>query len=200
MLEVRRPPAVRAGRPLHGIRVALDPGHPPAGATGPTGAYEGDAVLAVARQAAALFERAGAQVVLLRNDTLPLELVERTRAAEAANADLLISVHANALPDGVNPWVNSGTSVYYFHLRAVPLARHVNRALVRRFGVRDLGIGRGDLALARPTWMPAILTEGLFMMVPEQEAVLISPEGQHRYAQALVEGTRAFLEEWARAR
>ncbi|HEX9632001.1 MAG TPA: N-acetylmuramoyl-L-alanine amidase [Gemmatimonadales bacterium] len=200
MLEVRRPPVVRAGRPLEGIRVALDPGHPPAGATGPTGTFEGDAVLAVARQAAALFERAGARVVLLRNDTLPLGLVERTRAAEAADADLLISVHANALPDGVNPWVNSGTSVYYFHPRAVRFARHVNRALVRRFGFRDLGIGRGDLALARPTWMPAILTEGLFMMVPEQEAVLISPEGQRRYAEGLVEGTRAFLEAWARAR
>jgi N-acetylmuramoyl-L-alanine amidase len=200
MLEIRRPPAVRAGRPLEGIVIALDPGHPPAGATGPTGTFEGDAVLAVARRAVELFERAGARVVLLRNDTLPLGLVERVRAAEAANADILISVHANALPDGVNPWVNSGTSVYYFHPRAIPFARHVNRALVRQFGFRDLGIGRGDLALARPTWMPAILTEGLFMMVPEQEAVLISAEGQRRYAEGLVEGTRAFLEAWARAR
>jgi N-acetylmuramoyl-L-alanine amidase len=200
MLEIRRPPVVRAGRPLDGIVVALDPGHPPAGATGPTGTYEGDAVLAVARAAVALFERAGARVVLLRDDTLPLGLIERTRAAEAANADVLISIHANALPDGVNPWVNSGTSVYYFHPRAAPFARHVNRALVRRFGFRDLGIGRGDLALARPTWMPAILTEGLFMMVPDEEAVLISPEGQRRYAEGLVEGTRAFLEAWTRGR
>lgn len=200
MLEIRRPPPVRTERPLDGIVVALDPGHPPAGATGPTGTYEGDAVLAVARVAKDLFERAGARVVLLRDDTLPLELAERTSAAEAANADLLISVHANALPDGVNPWVNSGTSVYYFHPRAVPFARHVDRALVRRLGVRDLGIGRGDLALARPTWMPAILTEGLFMMLPDQEALLISPEGQRQYAEGLVEGTRAFLAAWARTR
>jgi N-acetylmuramoyl-L-alanine amidase len=200
LLEIRRPPTVRAGRPLDGLVVALDPGHPPAGATGPTGTYEGDAMLGVARRAAGLFERAGARVVLLRNDTLPLGLLERVRAAEAANADLLISVHANALPDGVNPWVNSGTSVYYFHPRAIPFARHVNRALVRRFGFRDLGIGRGDLALARPTWMPAILTEGLFMMVPDQEAVLISADGQRRYAEGLVAGAAAFLESWARAR
>jgi N-acetylmuramoyl-L-alanine amidase len=199
MLEIRRPPVVRADHPFDGIVVALDPGHPPAGATGPTGTFEGDVVLAVVRAAAGLFERAGARVVLLRDDTLPLGLVERTRAAEAANAHLLISVHANALPDGVNPWVNSGTSVYYFHPRAVPFARYVNRALVQRFGVRDLGIGRGDLALARPTWMPAILTEGLFMMLPAQEAVLISAEGQRRYAEGLVEGTRGFLLERARS-
>jgi N-acetylmuramoyl-L-alanine amidase len=41
--------------------------------------------------------------------------------------------------------------------------------------------------------MPAILTEGLFMMLPDQEAVLISAEGQRRYAQGLVEGAAAFL-------
>jgi N-acetylmuramoyl-L-alanine amidase len=48
--------------------------------------------------------------------------------------------------------------------------------------------------------MPSILTEGLFLMLPEQEAVLISPEGQHRYAEGLVRGTRAFLERRAGAR
>jgi len=193
LLEVRRPPQIDPRHPLAGIRIALDPGHPPAGATGPTGTYEGDVVLAVARAAVPLFERAGAEVILLRNDTAALALAARPRAAEAADADLLISIHANALPDGVNPFVNGGTSVYYYHPRAVAFARLVNRALVRQFGFRDLGIGRGDLALARPTWMPAILTEGLFMMLPDQEAVLISPEGQRRYAQGLVEGTAAFL-------
>ncbi len=198
LLELRRPPRIDARHPLKGIRVALDPGHPPAGATGATGTYEGDVVLAVARAALPLFERAGAEVLLLRDDSLPLGLAARPRAAEAGAADLLISIHANALPDGVNPFVNSGTSVYYFHPRAVTFAREVNRALVRAFGFRDLGIGRGDLALTRPTWMPAILTEGLFMMLPDQEAVLISSEGQRQYAQALVDGTAAFLAAWAR--
>jgi N-acetylmuramoyl-L-alanine amidase len=197
LLEIRRPPRIDPRHPLRGIRVALDPGHPPAGATGPTGTYEGQVVLAVARAAVPLFERLGAEVLLLRNDSLPLSLAARPRAAEAGDADLLISIHANALPDGVNPFVNSGTSTYYFHPRAVPFAREVNRALVGAFGFRDLGIGRGDLALVRPTWMPAILTEGLFMMLPDQEAVLISPAGQRHYAEALVEGTAAFLAAWA---
>jgi len=200
LLEIRRPPRIDPKHPLAGIRIALDPGHPPAGATGPTGTYEGNVVLAVARAAAPLFERAGAEVVLLRTDTLPLALAERPRAAEAADADLLISIHANAFPDGVNPFVNSGTSVYYYHPRAVQFARLVDRALVRHLGFRDLGIGRGDLALARPTWMPAILTEGLFMMLPDQESLLISPAGQRRYAEGLVAGTAAFLAARARGR
>jgi N-acetylmuramoyl-L-alanine amidase len=200
LLDIRRPPRIDPRHPLRGIRVALDPGHPPAGATGPTGTYEGEVNLAVARAAGPLFERIGAEVLLLRTDRQPLGLAARTRAAEDADADLLISIHANALPDGVNPFVNGGTSTYYFHPRAVTFAREVNRAMVRAFGFRDLGIGRGDLALVRPTWMPAILTEGLFMMLPDQEALLISPAGQRLYAGALVEGTAAFLAAWARPR
>jgi N-acetylmuramoyl-L-alanine amidase len=66
---------------------------------------------------------------------------------------------------------------------------------VRRLGVRDLGFGRGDLALVRTTWMPSILTEGLFIMVPEQEAALRSARGQRLYAEAVVEGIRRFLRE-----
>jgi N-acetylmuramoyl-L-alanine amidase len=193
LLDIRRPPRIDPRQPLRGLLVALDAGHPPAGTTGPTGAYEADVMLAVVRAAVPLFERAGARVLMVRPDSAPLGLVDRVRIAEDADADLLISVHANALPDGVNPFVNGGTSVYYFHPRAVEFARAVDRALVGGFGFRDLGIGRGDLALARPTWMPAILTEGLFLMLPEQEAVLVSPEGQRRYAAALVDGTRAFL-------
>jgi len=63
----------------------------------------------------------------------------------------------------------------------------------------DLGIGRGDLALVRGTWMPSILTEGLFMMLPDQEAALRSAEGRRRYAQAVVDGLRDYLKESAAA-
>jgi N-acetylmuramoyl-L-alanine amidase len=45
--------------------------------------------------------------------------------------------------------------------------------------------------------MPAALTEGLFLMLPDQEAVLMSDEGQCRYARGVVEGIAAFLREWA---
>jgi N-acetylmuramoyl-L-alanine amidase len=69
----------------------------------------------------------------------------------------------------------------------------VQRALVRHLGLRDLGVGRGDLALVRPTWTPAILAEGLFMMVPDQEAALRSVEGQRMYALGVFEGIREFL-------
>jgi N-acetylmuramoyl-L-alanine amidase len=45
--------------------------------------------------------------------------------------------------------------------------------------------------------MPAVLTEGLFMILPEQEAALRSPEGIRRYAEAVRDGLRSFLRERA---
>ena len=198
LLEIRRPPRIDRARPLAGRTIVLDPGHPPLGAKGPTGLWEPVATLAVALKAKALLEHAGATVLLTRADSTPLELYPRTRFAEQHDADVLVSIHANALPDGVNPFTNGGTSVYYFQPRSALLARELDRALVAELGVRDLGMGRGDYALARPTWMPAALTEGLFIMLPDQEAMLGSEEGQGRYARAIVRGIENFLRDRAR--
>jgi N-acetylmuramoyl-L-alanine amidase len=45
--------------------------------------------------------------------------------------------------------------------------------------------------------MPSILTEGLYMIVPEQEAALRSPEGQRLYAQGVFDGVERFLRQAA---
>jgi N-acetylmuramoyl-L-alanine amidase len=198
LLEIRRPPVINPRRPLAGRTIVLDPGHPPVGARGPSGLWEPVATLAVAQQAKRLLEQAGATVLLTRTDSNPVELFPRTRFAEEHDADVLVSIHANALPDGVNPFVNNGTSVYYFHPRSAALARSLDRALVAELGVHDLGMGRGDYALVRDPWMPSALTEGLFMMIPEQEAMLASPEGQLRYARGIARGIEDFLREMAR--
>jgi N-acetylmuramoyl-L-alanine amidase len=193
LLDVRRPPPARPGHSLKGYLIAVDPGHPPGGSTGPTGLREAEANLGIGLEVKRLLEAAGARVFITRTEDVPIELWPRVEAAERAGADLLVSIHNNALPDGVNPLTNRGASVYYNHPRSVPLARAVQTELVRRLGVRDLGVGRGDLALVRTTWMPSILTEGLFMIVPEQEAALRSPRGRRLYAEAVVEGIRRFL-------
>lgn len=195
LLDVRRPPPRRPGGSLKGYLIAVDPGHPPGGATGPTGLREAEANLGIGLEVKRLLEQAGARVFITRTEDVPIDLWPRLEAAERAGADLLVSIHNNAIPDGVNPLTNSGSSVYYNHPRSMALARAVQGELVRRLGVRDLGVGRGDLALVRTTWMPAILTEGLFMIVPEQEAALRSARGQRLYAEAVVEGIRRFLRE-----
>ncbi len=193
LLEIRRPPAIDPQAPLRGRVIVIDPGHPPAGATGVTGLTEAEANLGIALVLRDLLAQEGARVLLTREDPRPLDLWPRIQFAERADAELLLSIHNNALPDGINPFTSSGSSVFYNHPRAIPLARAIQRRFVARLGTRDLGIARGDLALARPTWMPAVLTEGLFMMIPEHEAALRSEEGRREYAMAVREGVRAFL-------
>ncbi|HYX83139.1 MAG TPA: N-acetylmuramoyl-L-alanine amidase [Gemmatimonadales bacterium] len=195
LLEIRRPPVIDPRRPLAGRTIVIDPGHPPVGAHGPSGLWEPVATLAVSKQIKALLEQGGATVLLTRTDSNPIDLFPRTHFAEVHDADVLVSIHANALPDGVNPFVNNGTSVYYFHPRSAALARALDRALVRELGTRDLGMGRGDYALVRNPWFPSALTEGLFMMIPEQEALLASPEGQLRYARGVAKGIEDFFRE-----
>jgi len=193
LLEIRRPPTINLEAPLRGRRIVVDAGHPPGGSTGPTRLTEAEANLAVARRLGTLLERAGATVIQTRRGEAPMELWPRIRLADSLSADLLISIHNNALPDGVNPFTNNGTTVFYNHPRSLPLARAVQGALVERLGLPDLGVARGDLAMARPTWMPAILVEGMFMIIPEQEAALRTPAGQARYAEGVAEGIRRFL-------
>ncbi|MFI5235183.1 MAG: N-acetylmuramoyl-L-alanine amidase [Gemmatimonadales bacterium] len=193
VFELRRPPVIDAAHPFRGRRIVIDPGHPPLGATGPTGFREAEANLAVAFELRRLLESAGATVLMTRTSDSAVDLYPRVHFADSVNAELLISIHNNAFPDGVDPFLNAGTSSYYNQPRSLPWVRETQRALGRELGIQDLGFGRGDLAMVRPTWMPAILTEGMFLMIPEQENALRSAAGQHRYAQAVFDGMRAFL-------
>jgi N-acetylmuramoyl-L-alanine amidase len=196
VVRVRRPPPLGGRHPLRGLVVAVDPGHPPGGATGPTGLTEAEANLAVALRLAPMLERAGARVVLTRTDDRALGLYERAQIAEAAGAHLFVSVHQNGFPDGVDPFASAGTSTFYFHAHAEPLARAFQAELLGEFRLRDLGVGRASLAvLRRLTWMPAVLTESMFMMVPEQEAALRDPDVQTRLARAHLRAIERFLAE-----
>lgn len=196
-LDVRRPPPIDPGAPLRGRRIAVDAGHPPVGAYGPTGYYEGDANLAVARELAAMLEEAGATPILVRDDTGSVGLYERTDRADRAGAELFVSIHNNALPDGVRPFGREGTSTYHFHRHARDLAFAVQRGMLEGMGLRDLGVFWGNLAVARATWMPSVLAEGAFMMMPRHEAALRTTSFRRAYARGVLEGIRSFLAERA---
>jgi N-acetylmuramoyl-L-alanine amidase len=193
VLRIRRPPAVDPSEPLRGRRIAIDPGHPPAGATGPTGLAEAEANLAIALPLAEQLRSRGAEVLLTRTDNSPVALGARPEMAVDWDAELLISVHNNAFGEGVNPFTNHGTSVYYFQPFSEDLAVSLNREIVAETLIPDRGARWSNLALARPTWMPSALTESLFMLMPRQEAALRSPDFLERLAAAHVRGIEEFL-------
>jgi N-acetylmuramoyl-L-alanine amidase len=197
VVRVRRPPPLGGGRPMQGLRIAVDAGHPPGGAIGPTGLTEAEANLAISKQLVRMLRDAGAEVLETRPDAQPVDLGVRPQRATEWDAHLLVSVHNNAFPDGVNPWENNGTSVFYNQPQSLGLARHMQRELLREIGLRDLGIARADLALVRPTWMPSVLTETMFLMVPQQEAALRDPAVHERIARAHYRAIEGFLRERA---
>ena len=198
IVRVRRPPVLSRARPLDGLTIVVDAGHPPGGATGPTGLAEAVAVLPVAERVRALLEARGARVVMTRTTAEPVALGERPAIARRADAHAFVSVHLNAFGDGVNPFANAGTSTLFFNQHSEPLARHVQRGLTARLGLRDSGVHYQNLAVARPTWYPAVLCEGAFLMFPEQENAMRDPRYQGLYAEGIVEGLELFFGEMAR--
>ncbi|MGH7472054.1 MAG: N-acetylmuramoyl-L-alanine amidase family protein, partial [Longimicrobiales bacterium] len=202
VVRVRRPPPIDREQPLRGLLIAVDAGH---GGTdkntvGPTRLAEADANLSIALQLQPLLEAAGARVLMTRSTDVFLDLTVRTQMAEDANADILVSVHNNAFPEGVNPFENNGTSVYFFQAHSIELAQQLLRELLAELRLRDIGYGRADLALVRPSWMPAVLSETAFMMVPEQEAALRDPLALQRIARAHLRALELFVRARALAR
>jgi len=99
--SVASPPAARA-RVQRELVVAVDAGHggQDVGAIGPSGTYEKDIVLAVARELVRLIDRQpGMRAVMTRDGDYFLPLRTRMDRARAKRADLFVSVHADAVHD-----------------------------------------------------------------------------------------------------
>lgn len=83
--------------------VAIDAGHggEDPGARGPSGVYEKHVVLSIARKVYALMDKEpGIKPVLIRDGDYYVPLAERRRiASEKHNADVFISIHADAFTD-----------------------------------------------------------------------------------------------------
>jgi N-acetylmuramoyl-L-alanine amidase len=132
--EAPRPPprALASGRDLV---IAVDAGHGGVdpGATGKGGTREKDVTLAIARALAARIDaEPGMRAVLTRDGDYFVELRDRMRRARAANADLFVSVHA----DAVENRDVAGSSVYILSARGA--SNEAARRLAERENAADL--------------------------------------------------------------
>jgi N-acetylmuramoyl-L-alanine amidase len=189
-----RVPLPASRSPLSGLTIAIDPGHPPAGATGPTGFYEGDAVLPVAFFIKGMLESRGANVVMTRMTRDVVDLAMRSIIARRANAHAFVSLHYNAYGDGTNPLVQiNGIETFFYRPHAEALARDVQTALLTQQPLEDEGVHYRSLAIVRTTWMPSVLVEGGYIIIPEQENAMKTEQFQERYARGVVEGLEAYF-------
>lgn len=196
-LKVKHPPAIAAGQlPLSGLTVCVDPGHGgrETGSIGCSGVPESRVNLDISLKFKRRLESQGARVIMTRmRDDEERSLDERVRMAAAAQSDLLISIHNNALPDGRDPWKEHGTSTYFYHPQSIELARTLKQSVQVSAGFPDIGARFQNLALCRPTAMPACLVEVGFMIHPDEYAQLLDPSMQDRIAEGLLKGTMTYV-------
>jgi N-acetylmuramoyl-L-alanine amidase len=182
---------------LKGKTIIIDPGHSSdPGSIGPTGYTEAEANLGIALKLRDKLQSKGANVIMTRDNNSHVELYDRPVIAKQNDADLFVSIHNNALPDGVNPFVNFGSSTYYYHPHSIDLARTIQGELVAATKLGDYGLYHGNLAVNRPTQYPAVLVECAFMILPAQEALLKTDKFRNNVAKAITKGIENFLKQY----
>lgn len=105
------PPAIRAARD---IVIAIDAGHggEDPGSIGPSGFYEKNITLPIAKQLAKLIDaQPGMKAMMVRTNDYYIHVSKRTEIARGQQADMLVSIHADAFtspqPRGASVWVLS---------------------------------------------------------------------------------------------
>lgn len=192
------PPEIKENKlPLKDLTIAVDPGHSlemNEGAVSPKGILEGEVVFQIATCLKEKLEKAGAKVFITRERKENISLPERGKRAWQSKADLFVSVHANALPDGANPLERRGYSIFYFQPQSFELAKSVHNSYKKMVKVTDDGLYYGNLAVCRVTQMPSILTESEYLIHPEGEELLLSKEYQSLVSEAIVNGIIQFFQ------
>lgn len=198
-------------RSLRGVVIVVDPGHGgrDPGAVGQNGILEKDIVLPVGTELAAFLRQAGATVIMTREDDIELtdpdgeappkgkkkrtDLQRRVEIVTENQADLLISVHVNAISS--SRWRGAQT---FFYPAGTPdsqrLAVDVQTSLRRRLGNTQRGVeGIDRQYLLKNVSVPAVTVEIGFISNAEELSLLRSQTYQRRVAWSVFAGVARFL-------
>ena len=214
-------PRMQDAVPPRAGAIVIDPGHggDDTGARGAGGLLEKQFALEIALRVRSLLEaQPWLRVVLTRDGDRAVTFDERASIANAAQADLLLSLHANTAPAASV----SGAEVYYSALEPAPgdllpvgdepltllpwedaqarqfdasarAAALVQEELQRLGPMRPPPIRQAPLRMFRGAAMPAVLVELLFLSNPDQEAAAATPELKDALATALAASISRFL-------
>jgi len=141
--------------------VVIDPGHggPDPGAIGIGGMRETDVVLEVSKIVEKLLSEKGVKVRLTRKNEVDLDLSPRVSFANNTDADIFVSIHANA-SRGKRRDINGLETFYYRGWRGRLLAKKIQKEILRVSpGSPDRGVKQGRFYVIKNTKMPAVLVE-----------------------------------------
>lgn len=197
-IDIKKKPKINSlsHSPLKDIIICLDPGHGfETGAIGPRGFTEKDMNYKYCVALKDKLEKKGAFVVLTRGENDGATLKARTQLAVFMEADILLSLHFNALPDGVDPMKNHGISTYYYQPQSAHLAYFIQKMLLKKTKVKNFGLFYDNLTICRTTQMISVLTEPGFIMHPWEEILIASESYRNKVVDAIVNAIEKFLEE-----
>ncbi|MEB3830412.1 N-acetylmuramoyl-L-alanine amidase [Phormidium sp. CCY1219] len=175
------------------IAIVIDPGHGgrDPGAIGIGGLREKDVVTDISRQVAAILEQNGVTAIMTREDDRTLSLAARTSLANRVDADLFVSIHANAISMS-RPDVNGLETFYYRAGRS--LAQYIQNSMLQTFDdMRNRGVRRARFYVLRHTDMPAVLVETGFLTGRHDVRVLANAQDRARMAEAIARGILQYI-------
>lgn len=184
-------PRIPSGR----VVVVVDPGHGgrDPGAVGIGGIQEADIVLDIARQVAAKLDQQGVTAVLTREDDRDVDLAPRVSLAERVNADLFVSIHANAISMARSD-VN-GLETYYY-LDGQRLAQTIHDQILSTIDMNDRGVRQARFYVLTRTSMPAVLVEVGFVTGQQDAARLSNPAFREQLAGAIAQGILQYIQRY----
>ena len=175
--------------------VVIDPGHggPDPGAIGIGGIRETDVVLEVSKIVKKLLSEKGVQVKLTRKNEVDLDLPPRVSFANNTDADIFVSIHANA-SRGKRRDINGLETFYYRGWRGRLLAKKIQKQILRVSpGSPDRGVKQGRFYVIKNTRMPAVLVEIGFLTGRLDARRLEKTTHRKRLAYAIAKGILEYL-------
>ncbi len=175
--------------------VVIDPGHggPDPGAIGIGGLKEADVVLDVSKRVKKLLSEKGVKVRLTRNNEVDLDLPPRVSLANRTDADIFVSIHANA-SRGKRRDINGLETFYYSGWRGRLLAKKIQKQILKVSpGSPDRGVRQGRYFVIKNTRMPAVLVEIGFLTGRLDSRRLEKPIHRKRIAYAITKGILEYL-------
>jgi N-acetylmuramoyl-L-alanine amidase len=137
VISLCKPPEVSEDNPLESRKIVIDPGHGGKypGAVGPGDIHERDVVLAMGKYLRDMLKERGAEVLMTREEDVDVDLYERVNLAVKENADLFISIHANAHAEGADAIDYHGHMTLYNFAYNQKLAEIMLDNLTERMGL-----------------------------------------------------------------
>ena len=189
--------------------IYLDAGH---GGYDPGASYFGisekSLTLAIQSRVKAKLEAEGYQVVTTRTSDTYVDLTDRSRAANASESDIFVSIHINAsgssAAQGIETYYYQPYAEYPSRINATyhanptrlsmsdTLANAIQSSLINATGAQNQGVKRQTFAVLRETTAPAVLLELGFLSNPQEAARLNTSAYQETLANAIVAGIKRY--------